>query len=1054
MPPPTIHKSRTGRRLRAAFRLGCAALLCAVFLVVAAAAWLHLIGLPDFLKRPLLNSLRARGFEAQFISARMDWGPVVTIENASIHPLGRPLAPRLTAGQTVIRLNLSKLLHRRAGVDALLISQGGLQFPFSEGAGDFLSVNNVSLDLAFLTNDVISLKAGRASFHGVQIALRGAVTNVMAAREWNLWPAAAGSSPDRAVDSLRQIPETLDKIHFQAPPRLDFQLTADGRDPDTLRIELTLESDAVQTPWGDATGLKLSADCARPVHPGPIPFVSARLSAGSVAAPQARGNNIHLTADISRAAGSNLQAAVNLAVSNFQCRLPGPAETNGLEAAGFRWNGSLTLQPSPLALTTASWYWQFDRLKTPWGSADSAVFSCGAATVPGSPVADLSWGFLGKINRWAVDCRTTRPATPWGSADSAAITLNAAAAEGSPAAGDSWGFWAKINRWAVDWQASLVNVATPEIQMDRFGCAGAWRAPELVLTNLDAALYSGGLSGRARLDVASRELKAGASFDFEAHRLARFLPPAAQTLLGEIQWERPPRAAFEARMALPAWSRPPPDWAAQLLPSLQLAGEVSAGPCSFRGVSLDSIQSRFTCSNQVWDIPRLHLVRPGGEAWVDFTGSDETGVFSFIIDSLLDPVGIRPLLPDGQQSLLDKAVFSKADPPKIHAEIRGSRREPDTLAVSARLSATNFTALGEKVDGLEAAVEYTNSLARLTDVRLFKDGGELDAPLVEMDLKAEKFSLSNAVSTLDPRVVNRLLGPRTPGWLRVIGFDTPPKILAGGTFVLNDPMATDLHFDISGRDFRYSKLLAGTASGQVHWIAQRVHLTNVQAALYGGTLSGWCLFDDSPEIGTLFHGRTSVTNIQLPLLVRGWSAKSNNVQGVLDGNIAITGGNTANAKTWTGSGSLSVNQAVLWDIRLFGIFSPMLNSIIPGFGDIRAYQASADYVVTNGMAASDDLEIRSTDFRLVYRGVLNTEKELDARVKAEVLRDTPIIGWLISRAFTPFSTLFEYKIGGTLDAPTSRPLYIPNALTLILEPFHKKSAPSGDDSPPPAVTPP
>ena len=50
-------------------------------------------------------------------------------------------------------------------------------------------------------------------------------------------------------------------------------------------------------------------------------------------------------------------------------------------------------------------------------------------------------------------------------------------------------------------------------------------------------------------------------------------------------------------------------------------------------------------------------------------------------------------------------------------------------------------------------------------------------------------------------------------------------------------MATDLHFAVSGRNFRYSKLLAGTASGEVHWIGQSVALTNVQADLYGGTLA-------------------------------------------------------------------------------------------------------------------------------------------------------------------------------------------------------------------------
>jgi hypothetical protein len=1046
MSAASLFQSRSGRRWRAVFRWGRVTLLSAVFLVVAAGAYLHLIGLPDFLKQALLNHLRERGFEAQFTSARLGWGPEVVVDNAAFHRSDRPLGPRLAAGQTLVHLNLAKLLRRRLSADALRISQGSLELPFSEAAGDFLSVNGIYLDLVLLPGDAIRLQDGRASFHGIQIALRGTVTNYMAARDWNLWPA-----PARAPrDSLRRFAATLDKIHFPARPRLDLNLIADGRDPDTLRMKLTLQSDGVQTPWGEAAGLKLDADCARPLNPGSAPFLTARLSAGAVTTPQAQGDNLDLTADISRDAGSNWQAAVHFAVSNFKGRQPGPAATNALQAASLRWNGSVTLQPSPLALAAASGKGQADRVATPWGSAESAALTASATAVEGAPAAGDNRGFWAKINRWALDWQAVRVATPWGSAESAALAGSAAAVEGSPAADDSWGFWAGINRWGLDWKADLGKVVTPKIQMDRFLCAGSWRAPELVLTNLEAALYGGGLSGRARLDVASREVKAGARFDFEARQLARLLPPAAQTRLNEIQWERPPKAALEARVVLPSWTNRPPEWAAQLMPSLQLAGDFSVGASSFRGMAFDSVQSRFAYSNQVWDIPRLHLALPGGEADVDFTGNDETGGFLFVIDSHLDPGGLRPLLPERRQPLLDEAAFSKTDPPIVHAEIRGFWREPARLAVRARLTATNFTVRGEKVEGLEAAVEYTNSLARFRGVRVFKDGGELAAPLAEMDWAAKKISLSNVVSTLDPRIAVRLLGTRAPTWLRVIGFDTPPAIRAGGSFVPGDPMATDLRFAISGTNFRYSKLLAGTASGEVHWTGQRVALTNVQAGLYGGTLRGWWFFDDAPEIGTDCRGQVSVAKIELPLLARGWGAKSNRVEGVLEGSMAMTRGNTANKKSWTGSGRLSVRRALLWDIRLFGIFSPMLDAVIPGAGESRAYQAGADFVVTNGMVATDNLEIRSTDFRLLYRGTLNTEKELDARVEANVLRDFPLFGRFFSLVFSPLSRLFEYEIGGTLDAPTHRPL-IPN---LILEPFRKKSRPSADDSPAPVKPPP
>src|SRR5208283_852896 len=99
-----LFKTRPVRRLRVVFRWVRITLWFAIFLVVAAGAYLHLIGLPDFLKQDLLDHLRERGFEVQFTSARLGWGPAVLVENAAFHRTDRPLSPRLAAGQTRIHL--------------------------------------------------------------------------------------------------------------------------------------------------------------------------------------------------------------------------------------------------------------------------------------------------------------------------------------------------------------------------------------------------------------------------------------------------------------------------------------------------------------------------------------------------------------------------------------------------------------------------------------------------------------------------------------------------------------------------------------------------------------------------------------------------------------------------------------------------------------------------------------------------------------------------------------------------------------------------------------
>jgi hypothetical protein len=133
----------------------------------------------------------------------------------------------------------------------------------------------------------------------------------------------------------------------------------------------------------------------------------------------------------------------------------------------------------------------------------------------------------------------------------------------------------------------------------------------------------------------------------------------------------------------------------------------------------------------------------------------------------------------------------------------------------------------------------------------------------------------------------------------------------------------------------------------------------------------------------------------------------------------------------------------------------MLNAIAPGSGDSRAREASASFIITNGLLSTDDLEIRSTGFRLLYRGTVDARERLNARAEANLLRDTPVFGHLLSWMLLPFDKIFEYRVTGTLSKPDTEPLYIPKIFMDLLRPFHslKMMLPETPSKPAPAATP-
>ena len=78
----------------------------------------------------------------------------------------------------------------------------------------------------------------------------------------------------------------------------------------------------------------------------------------------------------------------------------------------------------------------------------------------------------------------------------------------------------------------------------------------------------------------------------------------------------------------------------------------------------------------------------------------------------------------------------------------------------------------------------------------------------------------------------------------------------------------------------------------------------------------------------------------------------------------MTSANSKNWRTWNGYGQANLHDGLIWDVPIFGILSPVLNTVTPGLGSSRATDATARFAMTNGVAFSDDMEIRSTMMRL------------------------------------------------------------------------------------------
>ena len=649
--------------------------------------------------------------------------------------------------------------------------------------------------------------------------------------------------------------------------------------------------------------------------------------------------------------------------------------------------------------------------------------------------------------------------TPWGGGHDIRFNASLTAPMDMPTNVDSsLGWWTNALPCRLAWTAQFAQLQSELLNADTVACSGLWRAPELTVTRLSARLGGGRLDATARLNVATRVLTFINSSDFDLHVIAAMLTKRTSVRLAEFSWTRPPAIQANGSLVLPAWTNRQPDWRAEVQPTIQLNGELTLENTTVLGAEIDWAHTHFSYSNLVWQLPDLAMVK--AKTRLTFSGgeNDRDQVYRWHIRGTFDPEAIRPFL-TASNAVRGLDHFTFSEPLSLELDVGGRLYDYDSLSANGRVALTNFTLRGQSVDTLTGELVYTNRVLEFSHPCLWHGTQTMTADKVTLDFNARLIIFTNGFSTADPRMVTHAIGPKTGRLMDPYQFLEPPTARVNGCLPLRDmngprdTEGTDMRFDIVGRvPFQWLRLKSSGITGTIHWLGGELVLTNVQAAFYGGTASGLACFDfRAPHPGADYDYSLTVTNVDLHALAADLSSPTNRLEGTLAGWLAVTHADSRDWHLSDGSGHASLHDGLLWDIPVFGLLSPVLNTFSAGLGNSRATDASAGFSMTNGVIYSDSLEIRSAMMRLEYVGTVDLRQNVNARVTAQLLRNTWMIGPVVSTVLWPVSKLFEYRVTGTLKNPKSEPVYVPKLLLLPLHPIRtlEEMLPGDSDNAPP-----
>ena len=1020
---------------RSARTLGVCLLLC----VVTAFVYLHNVGLPELLKERLVRGLHAQGWDMEYSRLRFRWMKGVVGEGLYFRPASGGAGPELFVDQVDFRLNREALLRFQFIPESFRLNQGRCVWVLrAEGEKpQSLALEGVDGLLKYREPDTFEISGLKGRLHGVQIGIEAHITN--ASKLLTLrWPrrqvrAEQGVNTEQFLHGMAV---QWDRCQVDPGTAIALKLAGDVMRTNSFNAEVTMALPSIDSPWLTGTNAVFWAGVAPPVSLEE-PFVLRwRLDAGLSRTPWGEAELIEARGRMEQRIGEALASAGEIELVSREVVTPWG------EGASIQFSGAFSAVSRGSDTSQARFALEGESLSSKSGSLQQGRLeaSLRVSTTNWNPLSggvQLSGvgitGLGGSVSNLHFGLSFTNPPD-----HQIAQTSGAK------------GFERLVERLKplqLEATLSATGFSMPKLEVADCNLLLDWNAPVLRVSPLKMTMNGGELDVRAGLDTRSGHLSATVTNTTDAHRFALLLGTKAQRWLGQYGWKKPPWVRADASLVLPDWAEMRPllsstnltslsslPWARTMMPTLRIDGRAKVGSGDFRGVEFDSATLSFQCSNDVWVVPDIVAHRPEGTLELYHESNETTRDYLFKLRSRINLDAIRPLLPASAAEGFN--LFTFAEPPLIEGEIRGRWRFPEGIVASARVSANRFTFRGEDVGRFEAgSVEFANRLLRARDILFVRPEGRATLGEVWFQLDEQKLRLTNVVSGLDVAPVCRAIGTNVSEIMKDYRFDSPPSVrLEGVIDTLKARKENDIKFQVDASPFSWKLFNISRIQALVDWRRDTLDLREVRTDFYGGRMLGDAHFDFRPDRGSDFQFGLRADNVDLALLMKDLGSKTNRIEGRVACELNITNANTRDKFTWNGYGRGEMTNGLLWDIPFFAVISPALNAIVPGVANSRARQATGTFLITNGVIYTGDLDIRANAMRMKSAGTVNFDKQLNARMEAELLRDTPGIGFLISKVFWPVTKLFEFKLTGTLDKPKTDQRYI--VPRLLLFPLH------------------
>jgi len=498
--------------------------------------------------------------------------------------------------------------------------------------------------------------------------------------------------------------------------------------------------------------------------------------------------------------------------------------------------------------------------------------------------------------------------------------------------------------------------------------------------------------------------------------------------LGEIVFFSPPEIKASGHIDLAMIADDVPGFPGEMI------GDLHVDRFGTRGTVFAGLDAGYSVAGESFYLRNLRLDHKTGVAFLNlkYEPGQEDAV-RYQMEIKLDPMVFRPFFGERGRDLLDAWDFGDTSTVYLAGVGEGADWDVSQWKNKGVIDLRNFRLNGVPFLELEAEVETENNALWFRDVALKREEGTIVAELAKNDFQTKQWKVKGVVSTVDLIEGARAFSPQLAGALVKFRTSNPPTIRLSGSLDARrkDEVGeetrknvVEIAFETEGVtefDFMGKTLSLLAPAGELHVDGSRVHLTSMNAGIFGGRLN---LDYDSKNVRAKAKPFVASVRIQgVPLeKVTKLYGDHESITGSVAADFDLSGiqGNIASLN---GKGSAGISEGYLFSLPILGPLSKLIEKSGES-GDVGnniVHEATATFQIKDGILHTDDIAAKSTNLRVRSAGAISL---IDGSLDLEAVANTH--GVLAGVILTPVSELLTYSCSGTLKNPEWKPKHISN----------------------------